>query len=191
MISRVQLLALGLVRDLAGLVQDLVDLRVRVAREVQAGARLRLEELERVAVGIGPAAPLVAGHLEVAGCSGPPPAVAESTSWTSIVMPASASCALIASASWTLIGMLLVVTREREAVRLAALGQLLLRLRQVALDRLDRVVVGPRRRRNRPVRRHADAEPDALDDRLDVDARRPPPAAAPCCRTAARVVFNW
>src|SRR5437899_8327801 len=63
----VELLALNLIGDLAGLVEDRVDRRIGDAGPVERGARRGLEELVDVAVGVGPAAPLVADHLEVLG----------------------------------------------------------------------------------------------------------------------------
>ena len=50
--------------------------------------------------------------------------MAESTSLIFMVMPASASWAWITSASWTLIGMLLVVMVNAKPLGLPALGEL-------------------------------------------------------------------
>src|SRR6185295_7379293 len=60
-----ELLALGLARELAGPVEQGIDLRVGDARPVERGAGRRPVELEGVAVRIRPPAPLVADHLVV------------------------------------------------------------------------------------------------------------------------------
>src|SRR5262245_45661610 len=61
----IELLALRLARDLAAPVEQQVDLLVREPGPVERRARGGLEELVRVAVRIGPAAPLEADHVEI------------------------------------------------------------------------------------------------------------------------------